>query len=149
MFALAAWSALCLLTRMPDFVIPKHEPEVLRANADRGGSDASTTMFAALMYLEVRMESTGRLVRDYEVMGRIIRALEPEQRDVINHITCYSQDGYRFEVRVMSRDSGVAAQVLSVVHTTCLQALGGHGGIEVISYGANRTRARPQWGETM
>lgn len=134
---------------MTELVIPKHEPEVIRANADRGCGDAPTTMFGALLYREIRMESTGRLAREFELMARIIRALEPEQRDVINHITCFSQDGYRFEVRVMSRDSGVAAQVLSVVHATCLQALGGHGGIEVISYGANRARARPQWGETM
>ena len=127
-------------------IIPKHEPEIVRAEAKRlwRGDDEKvpTTSILDLIFRGVRIDSRYQKAHEFETMIAIISRMDNEEVYAIESVWCNSKAQSCFEIclktqkeiekKVDEAGTDWADAIRASFHAYCLQVNGGHNGFDIV-----------------
>lgn len=128
-----------------DRIIPRHEPEVVRAEADRRwrGDDekVATTSLSSMVVNGILLNSRYGKADEYEEMAAIADALPAHMAGRVHSIFRDSQSGHT-TVSMPAWDRDLALCIGHLMEEVCISLQEGHGGI-TLSEGAELLASHP------
>lgn len=126
----------------PVDVVPRHEPEVIAAGVRKRGSGEKvpTTGISELLVTGVRLRSRYGKAHELECMARMVMAVRPPCRHLIESIWCDSKAMVLYEVHFKE---GVTPRTADAILDELEEASGGHNGIGVS--GVYTCDREPNW----
>ncbi len=115
--------------------IPKHEPEVVLANARQWGGDlsrAATTSITSLDVNGIRLTSRYRRADALEALVEMAESLPPYVAFDVDALHCEGGEGWVFEAELGDWRMDLAGTVAALMETVSVVQRGGHDGIRVL-----------------
>ncbi len=130
-------------------VVPRFEPEVVQAIADkqhRGDPEkVATTTLTSLEMHGVLLTSRYNKAGEYQVMTRMVEGLAPDLRKYINNIYCDSKVSNCFSVYLEPCTSKQAQAIADQLDTSCTKHGSGHNGISICGAQGGHIEIDPDW----
>lgn len=128
--------------------IPKHEPEVIRANIRRLGGAARnvhTTALDVIEYKGVVLSSRYQKADELTLMQSMVDGVSPSLRKKVESIWCDSQAAACYTVLLIDCGEVSARDIGSRLETACLRGDGGHNGIYLYGNSGANCSLDPVW----
>ncbi|HEX7759699.1 MAG TPA: hypothetical protein VF459_09365 [Caulobacteraceae bacterium] len=113
--------------------VPRHEPEVIAAEArrhwDGDPEKVATTALRSLRVAGVELSSRYDKAHEYETMAAMVEGLAPDLRPLIKSIFCDSKAAAAYSVALHACLDGQAVEIALQLEQVCLDRDGGHNGL--------------------
>jgi hypothetical protein len=116
--------------------IPRHEPEVVLANARQWDGDisrAATTSIASLSVNGIRLTSRYQRADAFEALVEMAESLPPYVAFDVDALHCDGGAGWVFEAVLGDWRIDLAGTVAALLETVSVVQRGGHDGIRVVA----------------